>query len=317
MVDRHPLPHLDRASLRYLYLRRVIGTAAGCCGPRLAGAAARWLARGVFDLSPPARHVAARRVAQAYGSRFSESQRDGLVLASFEHFASFWAEAIFARRKLAAAGWRSHVGLTRADDLRELAGGRRGVIFVTAYLGNPAVGAYVLAQLARPLYVVVDWAAQPLLRRWQVELYRQPNLVPLTRAAAAHSAERILAEGGKLFLIGEHTRPGRSGPLVSFLGARRCFYPTVALLACRCRVPVAVVTCRRLSHHFCFELEPAGTIEPPGPHHPDPVMEVTRGYVAAMERSILQWPQQYYWGRSSEDDGVMPSDHRTSEGTIS
>lgn len=290
-------------SLHQLYLRGVVCTAAGCCGFRVASTIARWLARSLFDLSVPARRIAAAHLTEAYADKLTDEQRDRLNRAGFEHFARFWVEAVFARRKLGGRAWRAHVLHAGSIDLQAIARGRRGAIFVSPYVGNPAVAAYVLGQTARPLYVVVDAATQGLLRQWP-DVVGRANVVLLNRLQAARQADRILAAGAKLLMVGEHLRPRRRRPRAGFLGRWRAFYPTVALWACRCSVPIVVLSCRRQGPDFRFELRGEALIEPAAAVGDDGLEALTRRYVGAMEAVVLQCPEQYFWARRRDDDDV-------------
>jgi lauroyl/myristoyl acyltransferase len=291
---------LDRAALRLIYLRRVVVTLANTIGPQRSLAIARWLARGVFDLSPPARQRAEANIALAFGDELTVKERGRLTRRMFENFASFWVEAFVARRKLRPGAWRKVVQFDDEPFLRRIAESRRGALFVTAYFGNFAIGAYALGQLCRPLYVVIDELEHPVLKSWQQDLYRQPNIELLPREGARRSLADLLSAGEKVLLVGEHLRPRGKAIEVRYLGAIRRCYPTIGLLAGGCDVPVVVVGTRRLEGAFRFSISSRLAVDPRDLRddgEPDLIPIITLRCMQTMETMIRQWPEQYLWTR--------------------
>jgi lauroyl/myristoyl acyltransferase len=242
--------------LRYIYLRRVVGTLAGALGYDLADRLARRLARAVYNLNTPARRLAEARFAAAENSQLSPSLAAAparasirspqlTIAAMYDHLARFWIEALFAKRLLRDSSWRRCVQIENEPGLQALADARRGCILATAYYGNIAVAAYALGRIFRPIHVVVDVFAQPYLRAWQNELYADHWVCPIERADAARAVPRILAAGGAIMMVCEHERPrGRAMP-TPFLGRTLNCYPTLDRLSRWFNIPTAVVTCRR------------------------------------------------------------------------
>lgn len=287
---------MDLTTLRLIYVRRVVSTLAGALGPRGAMAFARWLARGVFDLGTPARRRAEENLARAYGDALSAEARMQLTGRTFENIAAFWVEVLLARRLVSERAWRARVALEDESLVRSIARSPRGALLVTGYFGNLAVCAYALAQLCKPLHVVIDQARHPVLRSWQDELYRQSNIRLVPRQTALTRMVELAAAGEKVFVVGEHARPrGRAVP-VSFLGGSRSCYPTIGSLAGWCDVPVYVVTARRTGwdYRFAVTCEPAADPRDlPAGHRPTDW--ITRQYMARLEARIRQYPAQYLW----------------------
>ena len=110
---RSPLRHLDFTSVRLLYWRRVLGTILLSAGVERATNWATWLARNVFDLSPPARQKIESNLATTYGPTLSADQRSRLARETFD------AELRVARDgivRLDLADHATHV----LHDLREI-----------------------------------------------------------------------------------------------------------------------------------------------------------------------------------------------------
>ncbi len=292
---------LDRHSLRLIYVRRVIVPLANTLGFRAAMGLARYLARGVFDMNTPGRLRAEQNLQRAYGDTLKPEQRLELARRAFESIAAFWVEAFFVHRKLRVSSWRHCVELEDEPLVRAMADSTRGALVVTGYLGNFAVGAYALAQLCRPLHVVIDEVQHPVLKSWQDELYRQPNLELLASHRARGRLADLLSDGAKVFIVGEHVRARGRTVGVEFLGQPYRCYPTVGLLARWCDVPVYTVSARRLPGPFRFALSAELAADPRDlGSDQDPTEAITQRYMRQLEAQVRRWPGQYLWTRPWE-----------------
>lgn len=212
----------------------------------------------------------------------------------YGNWGRFWAEALFISRLLRDSSWRQFVTVSPGDHatLANLTAGKQGCIFAAGYLGNPAVLADTLGRLARPLYVVVDFLAQPHLRRWQSELYSRPHVRPVERVAASSVIPSVLSEGGSVLLIAEHERrKGRAIPC-DYLGSRINAYPTLARLARACDVPVMPVACRRTGDDFGFELRVGDAMRPSDMNDDT---HGTRAILKQLDAMARETPGQYLW----------------------
>ena len=290
---------LGRGGLRYLYLRRVVGTALGAMGFATSMRLGRRLARGVWELEGPARRQAEQRIAAAQEALGLPSGEPAeLGRACFEHVAMFWIETLFARRRLRPTTWSRCVRLPDEKDLRAVCDSDTPAIFVTGYLGHPGAGAFVLGQLCRPLYVLVDVLTHPVLRAWQADLYHQPHVRLISRRRSLVELPAVLEAGGKVMLVGhqpraddtgaETTLAGRKGDAVTFLGRRQQVHQTVRLLSQRYHAPVIVFGCFRNSDRFDFTLRLAGRLEPTA-------ADLSQQTTSLLQSLILTHPEQYLW----------------------
>lgn len=267
----------------------MIGSLLGAAGLDASLRIATALARGVFDLHTAGRRMAEQRLSLAFGDRLPDAQRDAIVHTMYEHVARFWIEMLFLPRRLRPGSWRRCVHVTSATPLETLAERHPRCVLATCYFGNPAVAAFALGQVWRPVHVLVDLLAQPVARSWQQQLARQPNL----RAVAVDDAARELpsrlrARGGVLLIV-EHRRPRGAGVQANFLGESGVFQPTPGRLAAWFEIPVIPVLCRRRAAAFEFELwigRPASGDDPAA---------VTGDVLAQLDAEVRRWPEQYLW----------------------
>lgn len=301
---------MDAPTLRLLYVRHIVVTLSRALGFRRSLDMARWLARGVFDLSTPARRRAAEHIEQAFGQTLTESQRDSLVRTVFENIAAFWVETFWVERLLRKSSWRHAITFDDLALVEAVARSERGALWVSAYFGNVAVTAYGLAQVCKPLYVLIDEARHPVLRSWQAELYRQPNVVPLAKQRTRGRVADLLAAGAKVFIVGEHVRASGRSVEADFLGVRWRCYPTVGLLARWCDVPVYTAMGRREPGRFCFRIATERVGDPRElSGSADPTDQLVRATMAGLERQIRRHPEQYLWTRIRDEWDVRDVRH--------
>ncbi|MBN1344387.1 MAG: hypothetical protein JXQ73_16990 [Phycisphaerae bacterium] len=307
---------VDLTTLRLLYLRRVVVTLANTLGLDAAMAFARWLARGVYDLNTPTRQRVEESLDLAFPNELTQAQRSRLACRAFENIAAFWVEVFFTHRRLRERSYRRFVEFENDETVEAIAASRRGALLVTAYFGNLAVTAYALAQRIRPLYVVIDEAQHPVLKPWQQELYRQPNVELIPRERARGRLADLLSSGRKVCLVGEHGRARGRGIEVPYLGRSLRCYPTVGLLARWCEVPVYVASARRLESPFRFSLSVALAADPLRlPQAEDATEVITRRYMAGLEGLIRAHPEQYMWTRQWDpQEADRPAQPAGSEG---
>jgi len=281
---------LDVESLRYRYLRHVVMPLLRCAGFRATSALARRLVRGYQHLNPPGRAIAPTRLRAALGSTVDADDIHTLVDHVYDHWARFWAEAVFLPQRLAGRRWRQYVNIE--NEIPPAPSGRAH-LFATAYYGNPAAAACALARLLGSLHVIVDFAAHPALSTWQATLRRAQGISLIERRDAHRSLPDVLGRGSAVLMVCDHHRP--RGPAVEsdFLGHTWRFYPTLGRLARWFNAPITTVTCRRHTHRFGFTLTAHDHIDPP--QNAVSADDAIRRAMRSLEAAILAHPAQYLW----------------------
>lgn len=179
-----------------------------------------------------------------------------------------------------------------AEHLREAQRHRRGIIVLTAHLGNWEVGAVLLQRMGWPMAAVAlphEEAGTNALfdaqrRRCGIEV------LPLARGVTQQCLQR-LRRGEALGLLGDLDFIGE-GVEVPFCGRQVRLPRGPALLSVRSQAPVVPVFCIR-EGNWSFRL----CLEPPilPPRHPDheSVTQLTAAYAAVLERYVTRTPEQW------------------------
>jgi lauroyl/myristoyl acyltransferase len=296
---------MDLESLRFLYLRRIVTPILSAMPFRMVQSLAQVAGRGVHSMNTPGRHRAESRLAR-FADSLSASPSE-IVEAMYEHTARFWAEALFARRRLSEARWRNHIRVVDEERLAQLGGSKphNGCLLTTACLGSPVACAMALGHLFKPVHVIVDFATHPMLGAWQREMFSIRNVSLIDRRSAAAQIPNILGNGGGVLMLCDSPRiHGRCVP-ISFLGQPFRAHPTLGRLAKWFDVPIGVVSCMRAEKACSFELHLHDTIRPDASDNPD---DLTRRAMRSIEQAILKTPEQYLWslpgGNDSSENGM-------------
>ncbi len=235
--------------------------------------AALWLARLTFGLKPRARRALEdnlRRVAPGLAAR----ERQQVAREAFEHFALSLVEFLRLRR-LRPADLGARVEVRGQQHLAAARAAGRGVIVLSAHLGNWEWGAAYLAAGGVRLHVV----ARPHPNGWVERFFRlrrlsggvatlHPEPPIWVRAAAA------LKRGDWIALMGDRPTPGARGPVCAWAAALARRTGAVVL-------PAVMIRTAPGRHVACFgaPLSPAAC--------------ANGGYRATMLHYLERYPSQW------------------------
>src|SRR5437867_13313146 len=102
----------DAETLRHIYLRRVVATAAGAIGFNATARTAQYLSAGAYGLNTLARRRAEERVRSAFGAGCDDDDARRIVGGMYRHWGRSWAEAVCVNRFLRDSSWQSCVEMS-------------------------------------------------------------------------------------------------------------------------------------------------------------------------------------------------------------
>jgi KDO2-lipid IV(A) lauroyltransferase len=229
-----------------------------------------------------------RRIYAARGITLAETALPGLARKTFQHFGKYLVD-FFRFARLTEAELRQYVTLENVEALRAAAARGKGVLVVTAHLGNWEVGGAVIAALGYRLNAV----ALPQPSRRLDRLFNQQRasrgirVLPLGRAALG--IVRCLQRGELVALLGDRNfdhHPGR----YQFFGAPAPLPRGPAWLAMRTGAPlVPTFLLRQEDDTFLLRCHP--------PIYPDVAgseTAVRTAWLAALEKEIASAPWQWF-----------------------
>lgn len=282
--------------------RRLLTVMLRLLGPRRAYALMGSLARRCYDAADVLRKSGEARCRESLRGLLTETEIEALSRAAFVHRIWNLADLILAPRLLRGETWDRYGGRI-PESLRSLLldaqQRRQPVILVTTYCGP-----YDLLPVFLGLNGIRVTAVYRPHPNRQYDRYRQSvrastGCQMVTDAGAAMGLSQALADGRTVALLSDPTE-ARSGIPISFLGVLARVPRTVALLAEHYGAIVAVAAIRRRFESFQFELVISDFF---GPRDWCRQLDVagycTRRYCAALEKLILEAPEQFLWLRSS------------------
>jgi KDO2-lipid IV(A) lauroyltransferase len=233
-----------------------------------------------------------RNLELIYGDRLSSRERARLARRAFEGVVHTRSELLrwspeWMAANVTAEGFEHVAEVMRRGD---------GLIGITGHLGNyeliPAYGlsqGFPVAWVFRPQD---NWRIEAILHRSR-QRYLGPHGLPRIANSLLGMWGMLRAGHATCLLIDQNTL---DRPLfVDFLGFPAASSAGVAALALATRVPVLLAMCVRqpdgrhhITYHPPFELIDTG-------NRACDLVANTQGYMTAIERYVLAYPEQYNW----------------------
>jgi Kdo2-lipid IVA lauroyltransferase/acyltransferase len=283
--------------------------------PRPLSAAARATARLYFRLRP--KYLAAARANLSI--ILGEPEDSSRVRRAVEemvggHFAAWTDFLHFATRPPEETSRlvESVVGFTRIEQGRERG---KGVLLLTAHLGNWEIGGLMLAEIRQPIHVVLVPDIFPGVERARRRLHRHSGVIeiPIDRSVLpALTVMRALSENAIVGMQGDRDF-NNTGIAVPFFG-REAYFP-------RGPLSVAMATGATVLPAFIIRVADGryrAVVEEPLPVDADKDRDAAlrrnlERYVAILERYVRQYPEQWYcfypfWDDPSRKTARPPAD---------
>ena len=188
---------------------------------------------------------------------------------------------------------RQLLDVDASDFLAKTIGRKKGGVLVSAHFGNWELLGLCSGLLVAPLTIVVKPLKNPQIDQ-QINAWRTMHGNRIVHdAQALREGLRTLRHGGILVVLGDQSDPGGSF-FTEFLGRRTSVFLGPAWLALKAGVPLYVAMCRRTGDGRYkvdteeIELSDLGTTKADAE-------ELVRRYTRAIERSIYQYPEEWFW----------------------
>jgi phosphopantetheine--protein transferase-like protein len=257
-----------------------------------------WFGRVLYYLFPIRRGVVLGNLRLAFGDVLPESGIRRLAQAYCGHYARFLGE--FLRAPFLTKATRN--ALVRVENkespIRAHARGR-GVLLLTGHFGNWEVSTAAGISQFPQYQGLFHFVRRPFKPKWVNDFvnrrFRKAGFGTLSKRGSLDSILELLRQGAIIVTIFDQHASGNEGVIVDFLGHPASTFKSLAILALNTGAPVVPAYSWREpdgTHVLRFE-EPLPLIE-----H-DNVTEAirlnTRAYNAALERMLLQHPEQWIW----------------------
>lgn len=253
-----------------------------------------WLGARLGDLAwtalPGRRAVALENLERALGAETSAADRVRMGRASFRHLGMNLVEAcIFFFRP--PTRLLSHVEVRGVDHVVGAAKQGRGVLALTAHLGNWELLAASAARLPVPMSAVVRPLDDPLLDAILMRFRTRGGFEVIAKRRSLADIRDALRRGRMVGVLLDQNASRRQGVFAPFFGVPASTSKGLALIALRTGAPVVPGFIRREgTGRHVVEFFP---LVPPPPDG-DPIA-YTRAFNDAIEAAVRRAPEQWFW----------------------
>jgi KDO2-lipid IV(A) lauroyltransferase len=239
---------------------------------------------------PPARRLIHANLAVAFPD-LARAERDRLCRAACRHL---------ARTVLEFVWFGGHPGALRAavdadPSIRERFDTARGgvpMVFLTPHVGNWELGGQMVAVWGIPVDAVGAQYTSRAVERMIHRLRHSTGLGTIPAGGAVRGIVQAVRAGRSIgLLMDQNTSPKKGGIFVSFFGLPVATSRAPAALARRLRIEIVPAALVRENGRFRLWAEPLP--RPVAAYASDE--ELTRDLMAANERFIRRYPEQYLW----------------------
>lgn len=300
MARKPRRPLLDRAA--YVAVRLAVGVV-HALPPHLAlklADAVGWLA---YRVDRRHRAVAAENIGHAF-PRMPPAAVDGLVRATYRHFARVAVEMVLLPRKMHVTSWRRYVDLYPwAPGLAAVLSPRPALV-VTAHFGNWELAGWMIGLTGLKTHAIARVLDNPYLERFLKRLRQGTGQTVIAKKDDFDRLTDALAAGAKVATLADQDA-GPRGLFVDFFGRPASTHKAVALMALEFDAPLVVIGVPRVpppantpggGSLLYYAVVTEEVIDPRDyAGRPDAVRAITERYTGALERLIRRHPEQYFW----------------------
>ncbi len=190
---------------------------------------------------------------------------------------------------------RDRVRVNGAENMRRALAAGRGVIGVSAHLGNWELGLQTMPLIFdQPVTVVAKKFKSDSVERWMTARRTRFGNSVIYKKGALSDMTRVLREGGVLGILVDMARR-KDGVDVEFFGRTATATPAPALLALRCRCPVIPgFSSREPDGRIAVSVGEPIEMRRSGDLRGD-LLENTQRITAAVEQAVRAHPEQWHW----------------------
>ena len=254
------------------------------------------LACGLADIfyyfSPGDRGAVVNNLKTVFGSSAGDKNIGVIAREVFRNFAKYLVD-FFRSNKIDKDYLERNVkveGVRNIDDARAMG---KGVIILSAHIGNWELGAAVTSMIGYPINVVVLTHKNKRINDFFTGRRLMGNVKPIEMGASLKSCYRALRGNELVALLGDRDFT-RSGIPVDFFGRKAIMPKGPATFSYRLGAPIVpVFLVREPDDTFKFFVEKP-IICPPGLDEKTAVKELTVKCLAVIESCVKKYPTQWF-----------------------
>lgn len=252
-----------------------------------------------YTLLPLRKQIVIDNIERVFKDQVTSKEKRRLALAFYSHVCSMLKEWFLL-------GWLSTERISRQIDIRgvehliEAMKQGRGALILTGHLGSWELGTagfYNISQFAAKMHII----RRPIRNKWlETKIFRRFDRWGIKRINSLDGIKKINAALKRreiiIYLFDQHAETqSRMGIPVDFFGIKAGTYRSLAVFAQKYQSPVIPMSFHReKGNKHVLEFYPSLSWE----HDLDKEQEIynnTLKYNQALEKIILQHPEQWWW----------------------
>lgn len=253
----------------------------------------RWAGRLAFACDRRHREIVIDNLERTLGAEFPPGAIRSLARRVFLHLGQLPFELCWSLR-LRPADRRRYFRLTGRRHYQDALARGKGVLMLTAHMGNWELLPIVGAMTRLPVHIVFRPLDVPLLDRLIGRLRSRfgAGLIPAQNGLFA--ILRALRQGECAALLMDQNVDWYDGVFVDFFGRRACTGKGLAMIALRTGAPVVPVFLARETGGFVVEFGPPVPPVRSGDALRD-LEDTTQRYNRVIEAFVRRHPEQWFW----------------------
>jgi len=194
--------------------------------------------------------------------------------------------------KGAAANARSNT-VENAQILKEAVGAGKGVVLMTAHLGNWEIGAMSIARLGLPITVVAHLHEDPRIQAIFQKRRESHGIRAVSNRDNPRVLLRVLKEGGILGILGDRLY-GVAGMQAKFFGRRTRIPKGPASLSLISGAPVVAAVSMPAEDRSGYRIVLGNPVHPPSKGNPTERERYMKRVTAELENIIRPYPEFWF-----------------------
>lgn len=187
-----------------------------------------------------------------------------------------------------------YVAIDNLDAVFEAMRAGKGVILLTAHIGNFDLMCLKSAHVGVPLTIITKAIKPKSLNDYWMAARCRYGMKTVPHHKSALACSRVLRRNEALGFIFDQNMKRHEGVFVDFFGRPACTSPGLAFLSAACRSPVVpVFITRNADGSHTVGVEPP--LAPPPDSSEQAILEATARYTAIVENAVRRAPEQWLW----------------------
>lgn len=226
---------------------------------------------------------------------YSDSQRQHIALAMWQHLFLMVAEIAQAPRKVHITNWREHTDFPRMREVVRRLLDSRPVVIISGHFGNFEMGGYLMGMHGFPTYTIARPLDNPFLDRFVNQFRGATGQYMLPKTGSGKQIAMLLEQGATLVLLGDQ-HAGAGACWVDFFGRPASTHKAVAVFTLSGRAPTITCGVLRKDRPLHFEMRVEGMLDPQeAGFQLGTIPDLTQWYTNCLERLVRSAPEQYWW----------------------